>query len=232
MSAYRNYVISSILSLAFWISIFIYLNFFLKAQKPKEQTILLPPVVLNKPISIPKQTPIEDKSIKTLPQKQAINQTPTPQPTPKPIQKPQPIPQSIPNIAKSNIGPSTTPALPETPKNPLQPPTPTPKPVKNTTNNSNGDYFKNAYTPPKPIYAPKPHIPQSLLPSVNELNLRVKFLIRKDGSCRAMLLNPTPNPSLNTLLTRELSNWKFFPATKAQKPTDSSLTLEVHINIE
>jgi len=231
MSLNKDYLISFFLSLAFWISILFVFNLSLKAPKPKEPTILIlkaPEIIKeNKAIKMPKSIP---KPIKT-PASQPKNITyPTSTNTPKPSNSSKPKNQSLPNNINIPSTPKSTnnnPPIPEIPKSQVQSP---PKTSSNTS--KGGDYFKNAYTPPKALYNPKPHIPQNLLPNTNELVLKVKFYIKDDGSCKAILLTPTPNPELNALLQRELSNWKFFPATKNQKPINSTLNMDIRIRIE
>lgn len=229
MSISKDYIISFILSLAFWIILMVFFSISIKTPKQKEQElILLTPQILQ----VPKQ-PTIPKSIKKS-QANKIVKKPT-QNLPKPLKNisQKPIAKTItnvPNVDYKTIpskAPETAPTIPT----PIAPKTkPLSKHIK--SNKEEGDYFKNAYTPAKAIYSPKPNIPQSLLPSVKELVIRVKFFIKKDGSCTAMLLTPTPNPQLNALLKKEFSNWKFFPATKGQNPIDSTMDLVIRIKIE
>ncbi len=239
MSINRDYLLSFFLSLAFWISIIFVFNLSLKAKKPSnpEEIVILkaPEVIENTPTQIPKPT-----------NQQAPKQT-----IKKPIEKPKSIthfqkltktvskPSTNPthtvnnNINSTSYQTQTTPISSNTPTNlPSKAPPNIPSLPTKPRENAGGDYFKNAYTPPKALYSPKPSIPQSLLPDVKELVLKVKFYIRKDGSAKAILLTPTPNPSLNALLQKELSNWKFFPATKNQMPIDSTIDMEIKIRIE
>jgi outer membrane biosynthesis protein TonB len=231
MSLNKDYLISFFLSLAFWISILFVFSLSLQAPKPKEPTILIlkapklvqlnKPVVKTpvKPIQKPVQKPLKpsQKPLKTIktPQEKPISSTPS-----KPLAETQAITKSTKtNLSALNLPSKAPPNVPSLPKSSSKP-------------SNASDYFKNAYTPPKALYSPKPHIPQELLPNVKELTLKVKFYIKKDGSAKAKLLNPTPNPSLNAILQKELSNWKFFPATKAQKPINSTLDMEIKIKIE
>lgn len=238
MSLNKDYLISFFLSLAFWISILFVFNLSLKAPKPKEPTILIlkaPKIIqLNKPVVKTPEKPIKKQTITKQLQKQTTTSHNTlhksyQKPTSS-IQKPshQTVHTKEPSKNVENIKNNTPLSLPS--KAPSNVPSLPSKP--NTSQSTSSDYFKNAYTPPKALYSPKPHIPQDLLPDVKELILKVRFYIRKDGSAKVKLLNPTPNPSLNALLQKELSNWKFFPATKAQKPINSTLDMEIKIRIE
>ncbi|MGC8678135.1 MAG: hypothetical protein ACP5UF_08005 [Hydrogenobaculum sp.] len=231
MSLNKDYLISFFLSLAFWIGILFIFNLSLQAPKPKEPTILIlkaPKLVQPKKSVIktpekPIQKPIQklskpsQKPLKTVKNSQEKPTSSTPS---KPTTETPTITKStqtnLPTLNLPSKAPSSAPSLP--------------KPSSKPSNSS--DYFKNVYTPPKALYSPKLHIPQDLLPNVKELTLKVKFYITKDGSAKAKLLNPTPNPSLNALLQKELSNWKFFPATRSQKPINSTLDMEIKIKIE
>ncbi len=236
MSLHKDYVFSFFLSLAFWLILIFVFSLSLKTPKPHSPTILIlkaPKVVENEKVQIPK--PIKQNIPKP--------KTTTPsRPSQKPLQqhakaipKPQNQTHPTPNTALQNTkNAESKPAVSQNSLNlPSKAPSNVPSlPSKPRENNGSSDYFKNAYTPPRALYKPKPRIPQSLLPDVKEIVLRVRFYIRKDGSSKAVLLNPTPNPSLNALLQKELSSWKFFPATKDQRPVSSTLDMEIKIRIE
>ncbi|GAB6077930.1 energy transducer TonB [Hydrogenobaculum acidophilum] len=236
MSLYKDYVFSFFLSLAFWLILIFVFSLSLKTPKPHYSTILIlkaPKVVENEKTQIPK--PIKQ----TMPKPKTT--TPS-KPSRKPLQqyaksisKPQNQAHPTPNTTLQNT--KNVENKPIVSQNSLSLPSKAPSnvpslPSKPQKGNGSSDYFKNAYTPPRAIYKPKPHIPQSLLPDVREILLRVRFYIKKDGSAKAVLLNPTPNPSLNAILQKELSSWKFFPATKDQKPVNSTLDMEIKIRIE
>ncbi len=67
--------------------------------------------------------------------------------------------------------------------------------------------------------------------SQDEINLKVKFFVRKDGSVRVKLLTPTSNPELNQEIIRYLLKWKFFPAMKNNEPVDSTIDLNIKIRV-
>ncbi len=239
MSIDRDYLLSFFLSLAFWISILFVFNLSLKTPEEESPTIIIlkaPKLVeqeteaVPKPVEKPHNAIEKSKPIKPL-------SKPIQKPVQKQVQKPveKPVQSTSEPAPSQNIeAPQNTSTSTQTPLNlPSKAPSNVPSlPAKAPQKSAGGDYFKNAYTPPKALYHPKPHIPQSLLPDVKEIVLKVKFYIGKDGSARAVLLNPTPNPHLNAILQKELSEWKFFPATKDQKPVDSTLDMEIKIRIE
>lgn len=90
--------------------------------------------------------------------------------------------------------------------------------------------FEQAVSPPRVIYKVYPKINPSML-SQDEINLKVKFFVRKNGSVRVKLLTPTPNPELNQEIIRYLSKWRFFPAMKNNEPVDSSIDLSINIKV-
>ncbi len=90
--------------------------------------------------------------------------------------------------------------------------------------------FEQTISPPRAIYKVYPKINPSML-SQDEINLKVKFFVRKDGSVRVKLLTPTPNPELNQEIIRYLLKWKFFPAMKNNEPVDSTIDLNIKIRV-
>ena len=70
---------------------------------------------------------------------------------------------------------------------------------------------------------------------LRENNLRAvalaRFLIHADGSVDVTLVKPTPNPRLNQLLLQALRKWRFYPAMKDGKASESSQDIRVHFNV-
>lgn len=60
----------------------------------------------------------------------------------------------------------------------------------------------------------------------------MRFLVAADGSVKVELVRPTPDPRFNRFLLETYKKWKFMPAIKNGRPVDSTIDLEVPIEVK
>lgn len=86
-----------------------------------------------------------------------------------------------------------------------------------------------AYTPPPPApkgptldaettYAPKPHIPRSLLTKASENQVRLRFIIAPDGSFQVVLVTSSGIPELDQAALDTCRSWHWKPALRDGVP--------------
>jgi len=55
--------------------------------------------------------------------------------------------------------------------------------------------------------------------------------VAADGSAQVELIEPTPDPALNSALLETLRKWRFFPAMEAGKPQASTLDIRIPMSV-
>ena len=81
------------------------------------------------------------------------------------------------------------------------------------------------------IYRPLPEIPDALRQRRISLVAVARFRVAADGSAKVELIEPTPDPALNSALLETLRKWRFFPAMEAGKPQASTLDIRIPMSV-
>lgn len=82
------------------------------------------------------------------------------------------------------------------------------------------------------ILKPMPEIPEVLRHRALDLVAVARFRVAADGSAQVELIEPTPDPQLNSALMEALRRWKFFPAMSGGKPAASTIDIRIPISVK
>jgi protein TonB len=112
---------------------------------------------------------------------------------------------------------------PVTPSRPAAPQPPAP-----ATRNPPGGVTMGA----RALYKPTPEIPEELRHRRLSLVAVARFRVAADGSAEVDLIQPTPEPRLNTALIAALKKWRFFPAMANGRPVASTIDIRIPVEVQ
>jgi protein TonB len=134
--------------------------------------------------------------------------TPPPEPVPAPALRPEP---------KKAMTPPPRPQ-------PAQPPPPQPA-APQSQSIAPGNMGARA------LYQPMPEIPEELRRANLDLVAVARFRVAANGAATIELVQPTPEPRLNSALLDALKRWRFFPAMENGRPVDSTVDIRIPISV-
>jgi protein TonB len=82
------------------------------------------------------------------------------------------------------------------------------------------------------LYKPIPEIPDELRHRHLSLVAVARFRVAADGSANVNLIQPTPEPRLNTAVIETLQKWRFFPAMEDGRPIASTIDIRIPIEVQ
>ena len=154
---------------------------------------------------------------------QVIEMPPEQRAAPAPIAAPEPVkPEPAPAPARRPL-----PKKAEAPPKPV--PQSAPQPAAPTTTQSTAPPPGNMSA--RALYQPMPEIPEALRRSQLALVAVARFHVAANGASNVELIQPTPEPTLNTALLEALKRWKFFPAMENGRPIDSTIDIRIPISV-
>jgi periplasmic protein TonB len=152
---------------------------------------------------------------------QIIEIPPTPAPAPAPRRVvpmlPEPLPESAPKPKPQRIEPAK-------PKPAPLPPPQAPA-ISSQAPPNTGNMGARA------LYQPMPVIPEELRHHPMDLVAVARFHVAANGSATVELVQPTPEPQLNSALLNALASWRFFPAIENGHPVASIIDIRIPISV-
>ena len=85
---------------------------------------------------------------------------------------------------------------------------------------------------PRVLYQPKPEIPEELRRHRLDLVAVARFHISSNGAVQVELIEPTPEPALNSAIVETLTKWRFFPALEAGKPVAAVIDVRIPVTVK